>query len=62
MEQGKVVLVGFGVDGGNVRDFGNLEVLDELLQIGLDGRRRAFGLDGQAQVLLAQVVFHECLP
>ena len=59
MEQGKVVLVGFGVDGGNIGDFGNLEVLDEVLQVELDGRRRAFGLDGQAHVRLRKVAFHE---
>ena len=53
------MLVGFGVDGGDIGDFGNLEVLDEVLQVELDGRRRAFGLDGQAHVRLCKVAFHE---
>jgi hypothetical protein len=33
MEQGRVVLIGFGVDGGDIGGFGYLEVFDELLQV-----------------------------
>ena len=61
MEEFKVEVVTVGVDGGHVWDFGNLEVVGQLLQGEVDGRWLALVLDGELDALVHVPSFHEQL-
>lgn len=58
-EEVEVVLVGGGALGGDVGDFGDLEVVDDVLEVEFDRGWGVLFLDGQADVAGAQALFHE---